>query len=186
MTCVRNPKPLLKDIYEIFANCKQSHRVFAVNVDFDTFHSNYPVLCTKQSEEEAKIRNIHQIPNEIIPGLFLGGYLDCEVMLPILQELRITHILNCAKEFTTGVYGDDPEPYNVPEGVIVKQFDIFDESEQIINFAESFQFIDSALKRREKEKQILDQMNMRSKEREILKEKELKQQQVLIQQQEKQ
>ncbi|KAA6361983.1 MAG: hypothetical protein EZS28_042490, partial [Streblomastix strix] len=45
---------------------------------------------------------------------------------------------------------------------------------------------DQRMKRREKEKQILDQMNTRSKEREILKEKELKQQQVLIQQQEKQ
>ncbi|KAA6371013.1 MAG: hypothetical protein EZS28_033459 [Streblomastix strix] len=96
----KNTDSYVIDVHAIFANCISPNRLYYLDVDFDTFKQNYSVICSSSSEQEFRESNIYRTPNEIIPGLFLGGYRTPEKMHLILQELKITHILNCAKEFT--------------------------------------------------------------------------------------
>ncbi|KAA6385497.1 MAG: hypothetical protein EZS28_018976 [Streblomastix strix] len=66
-----------------------------------------------------KRQNLFEIPNEIITDLFLGGYMDEDEMVNIMKELRITHVLNCIKEYAPGLDGKSLEEYKVPKEVIV-------------------------------------------------------------------
>ncbi|KAA6393327.1 MAG: hypothetical protein EZS28_011148 [Streblomastix strix] len=66
-------------------------------------------------------------------------------MIDILQELGITHILNCALEFNQGSDGKPFVDYKVPDGVIIHHLNMIDEPGQPMNFEDSFKFIDDAL-----------------------------------------
>ncbi|KAA6387125.1 MAG: hypothetical protein EZS28_017349 [Streblomastix strix] len=142
----KSTKDYIEVIHAIFANCIEPDRLYCLDVDFDTFKQNYSVICSSTQEQELKEKNVYRIPNEIIPNLFLGGYDDADKMLLILQKLKITHVLNCAKEFISkSDDGKSPLEYKVPEGTIVHHLGIADNSAQPINFSEYFQFIDVAL-----------------------------------------
>ncbi|KAA6380560.1 MAG: hypothetical protein EZS28_023915 [Streblomastix strix] len=71
--------------------------------------------------------------------------MDADEMVNIMKELRITHVLNCVKDYVPGLDGKSLEEYKVPEGVIVHHIGMEDEPEQQINFSETYQFIDNAL-----------------------------------------
>ncbi|KAA6387178.1 MAG: hypothetical protein EZS28_017296 [Streblomastix strix] len=135
----------LTDIFIIFTNCISPHRLFALDVDFDSFKQNYPVVCISTTGEKEKENILTEIPNEIIPGLFLGGYVDAEIMLNIIKQLQITHILVCAYEFTPDSDGKALMEYKIPEGIIIHYLDMEDDDDQLIDFEGSFEFIDNAL-----------------------------------------
>ncbi|KAA6377942.1 MAG: hypothetical protein EZS28_026534, partial [Streblomastix strix] len=143
----------MSDICKIITDCVQSNHIYTLDVEFDNFRSNYSVICSSTSEEITRRQNLFRIPNEIIPGLFLGGYMDEDEMANIMKELRITHVLNCIKEYAPGLDGKSLEEYKVPEGVIVHHMGMEDDLEQQINFSETYQFIDSALNGCQKQSQ---------------------------------
>ncbi|KAA6380956.1 MAG: hypothetical protein EZS28_023516 [Streblomastix strix] len=128
----KNTETPLKDIYSIFSNCIAPSRIFALDADFDTFKQKYSVICSSSADAKQKGKTLCRFPNEIIPNLFLGGYNDADEMMVILQELKITHVLNCAREFTSGIPNDEKQEYKIPNGVVVNHIKMIDQPRQPI------------------------------------------------------
>ncbi|KAK2958081.1 putative Dual specificity phosphatase, catalytic domain containing protein [Blattamonas nauphoetae] len=81
--------------------------VFALRPPFTQFSRYYPQVCTTSKLPSQSSSLYCFTPNEIIPGLFLGGF-PMNDPCSFFEQNRITHIINCMEN------GD----YEIPSNVI--------------------------------------------------------------------
>lgn len=65
-------------------------------------------------------------------------------MYKIIEELEITHVMNCAFDFAPKEIGKPLKEYKLPEGIKVKHLHLKDKDDEIINFEETYHFIEDA------------------------------------------
>eukprot|EP00770_Monocercomonoides_exilis_P005218 MONOS_5192.1-p1 / transcript=MONOS_5192.1 / gene=MONOS_5192 / organism=Monocercomonoides_exilis_PA203 / gene_product=unspecified product / transcript_product=unspecified product / location=Mono_scaffold00148:74777-75532(-) / protein_length=228 / sequence_SO=supercontig / SO=protein_coding / is_pseudo=false len=129
------------ELTTIFADFGSKHDLFICEDPFSLFYLHYNYICVSDYESEysqpfrsdAPLK-LTRVPNEILPGLFLGEAPKGDT-LRYCEKMKLTHILNC----TTDV------DYPVPLHIKTMRLSLEDSPRCFIHFGPAVSFLDAAL-----------------------------------------
>ncbi|KAK2963370.1 putative Dual specificity phosphatase, catalytic domain containing protein [Blattamonas nauphoetae] len=115
-------------------------KLFVLEPPFSAFHSHYGFVCTPKPMMDNHDLLIESLPNEIVPGLFLGGS-PLSDSVKFFESMHITHIINCMER-------DD---YPIPPGVQRLELDLDDVPSQQIQFEPALDLLEKVFNMTETE-----------------------------------
>ncbi|KAA6396040.1 MAG: putative mitogen-activated protein kinase phosphatase [Streblomastix strix] len=131
------------EIEQIFRPIADDERLIILNDSFVNLLTKYrQIICNKASPASNK-QNLANLPNEIIPNLFLGGWMGLH-NFQMLDEMKIDLVINCAAETNYYEQGSQSRQFI--------HFQINDVPSQQLPFEKGVEVIEQALS---SEKQVL-------------------------------